>query len=127
MHLGQVKRYVHLFFIPKTDQFLLYFFIIQEGEFIMPYPYPLIDTRIVVKIIILTQFALIEDIVNHLAAVAAKHFFFCPDLRIQADFTTMITMDFLFGKYCRGHKGRKNVEVAKIPGARLAGTEKVHP
>ena len=103
MHLRQVKRYMHLFFIFKTDQLQLYFLIIQEGKLIVPYPYPLIDARIVVKVIIFTEFALIEDIVNHLAAVAAKHFFFCPDLRIQADFTTMITMDFLFGKYSSGH------------------------
>jgi hypothetical protein len=104
VHLGQVKCNVYLLFVLKTDQLQPDLFIIQEGKLIMPYPYPLVDPGIIVQVIIIAKLALVEDIIDHFAAVAAKHFFFRSDPGIQAGFATVVAMNFLFGKYCRGHK-----------------------
>lgn len=69
----------------------------------MPYPHPLIDSRIVVKVVILTEFALVKDLVNHFATITTKHFFSHPDLCIQAGFPTVVAMNFLFSYNGGGH------------------------
>ncbi len=65
-----------LFIIVKTNQFRLYNFIIQKSKFVFPCCYALADSRPVVKIIIIAEAILINDLVDHFAAFAAKYFFF---------------------------------------------------
>ena len=65
----------------------------------MPGLDPLVDPGIFVKVVVLTEFTLVQDLVNHLTAFKAKHFFSRPDPGIQAGFATVIALNFLFGNY----------------------------
>lgn len=100
MHLRQVKRYMHLLIVPETDKLKLYFFIVQESKFVFPHFYPLANAGIFIQIVIFTKIALVQYLVNHLAAFTAKYFFFSLNFFIRASLTAMETLYFLFCQAC---------------------------
>ena len=76
MHLRQVECNMGLLIIVKTYQLCLYNFIIQKSKFILPCSYALVNPRLVVKMVIIAEAILIDDLIDHFAAFAAKYFFF---------------------------------------------------
>jgi hypothetical protein len=81
----------------------LYFFVVQEGKFVLADPHPLVDTRIFVQVVIFTEFALVEDLEDHFTPLTAKHLLCRLDFGVQAGLAAVITEDFLVSYYSRGH------------------------
>jgi len=84
-----------LIVIPETDKLLLDFHIIQEGKLLFANGNPLIDTRVFIERIIVTQVILIDDLVYQLASFAAEYFLFRTNSIVQAVFATMVALDLL--------------------------------
>ena len=102
MHLRQVKGYMHLCVIFETDKLQLYFLIIQKSEFILPHFYPLADAGIFIQVVVLTKVTLVQYLVHHFTAFAAKFFFFQQNLVGWTSFAAMVTLYFFIYKLrCR--------------------------
>ena len=76
MHLRQIQSNMSLPIIVKIDQFGLNVLIVQKSKFVFFCRDALINARLIIKTIIITQIVLVDDLVHHFTTFAAKYLFF---------------------------------------------------
>ena len=103
MYLWQVKGNMGLLFVPETYQLSLYGCIFKEGKLVFPGRYPLVDAGTVVKLVVIAQPVLIDELVHHLTTVAAKYLFFQLYFRRKTIFAAMVALYLLMCNRFRGH------------------------
>lgn len=74
MNMRQVEADMRSSRILKMNQLLLNAGILKECEFVAAHMNPLTLSRILIKIVVFTEFVLVQQLVHHFAAFAAKVF-----------------------------------------------------
>lgn len=93
MDMREVEIDMRIGGILEMDQLLLNTRIFQEGELVFAYLDTLAQSGILVQIIVLTEFMLVQQLVNHFAAFAAEAFVFKRDYSFSTGFTAVVTAD----------------------------------
>ncbi len=101
MDLWQVKRYMCLLFVTERCELQLYFFIVEEREFVFTYCYALCSTGVFVEFVVIAQIALVEHLVYSSATLATKGFVGQMNFFGNAIFTAVIALNGWF--YTRTH------------------------
>jgi hypothetical protein len=106
MYLGKIKNHVDFRALPETDQLVTDGGVIQKRKFILSGIREPFDPRLTVKIIVVTKAVLVDQAVDHFAALTTENMFFQPDMGPGAVFTAMKTLHFIFNGMRHRNKGK---------------------
>jgi len=95
MHLWKIKSDMRLPVVFKTDQLPANRFIVEESKFVFADVGSLSNTGLIVKIVVIAEAVLVDDLVDHFTALAAKDLFFQADFTRGTIFTAMRAPDLL--------------------------------
>src|SRR5574343_104010 len=91
VNLREVESDMHLLFILETYQLLLDLGIVQKSKFVLPNGVALRFARSLVEIIVVAKTVLVQQLINHFAAITAKDLIIRLDLGVGTFFSTVIT------------------------------------
>ncbi len=101
MDLWQIKCYMCLFLVAERCELQLYFFIVEEREFVFTYCYALGSAGVFVEFVVIAQITLVQHLVYCAATLATKGFVGQLNFFGNTIFTAVIALNGWF--YTRTH------------------------
>ena len=106
MDLGQVKYNMNFRSFPETQELSRYFFLIKKRKFILSGIRPPVCSRLLIKLVIIAEAALIQQLEHHFTTFTTEHMILRPNPFVRTVFPAMITLHLFFGELWHGKKDK---------------------